>query len=101
MRSGNLLASLLLAASLPGFASTPAATSCEELAKLPLPNATISSAQSVAAGSFTPPGGQPMQVAAAFCRVSLTLTPSVDSDIKLEVWLPASGWNGKFQGVGN
>ncbi len=24
-----------------------------------------------------------------------------DSDIKVEVWLPANGWNGKFQAVGN
>ena len=36
-----------------------------------------------------------------FCRTALTLTPSSDSDIKVEVWLPASGWNGKFQAVGN
>ena len=36
-----------------------------------------------------------------FCRVAATLTPSSDSDIKIEVWLPASGWNGKFQAVGN
>jgi feruloyl esterase len=27
--------------------------------------------------------------------------PTSDSDIKLEVWLPASGWNGKLQGIGN
>jgi feruloyl esterase len=37
----------------------------------------------------------------AFCRVAATLTPSSDSDIKVEVWLPAAGWNGKFQAVGN
>ena len=37
----------------------------------------------------------------AFCRIAATLTPSSDSDIKIEVWLPASGWNGKFQAVGN
>jgi feruloyl esterase len=37
----------------------------------------------------------------AFCRVTLTLTPSSDSDIKSEVWLPLAGWNGKFQQVGN
>src|SRR5205807_2646929 len=30
-----------------------------------------------------------------------TLKPSGDSDIKIEVWLPASGWNGKFEAVGN
>jgi Tannase and feruloyl esterase len=30
------------------------------------------------------------------------LKPSVDSDIKFEVWLPPeSVWNGKYQGVGN
>lgn len=37
----------------------------------------------------------------AFCRVALTSKPSSDSDIKIEVWLPQNGWNGKFQGVGN
>jgi feruloyl esterase len=29
------------------------------------------------------------------------LTPSTDSDVRIEVWLPASGWNGKLQSVGN
>ena len=37
----------------------------------------------------------------AFCRVAATLAPSKDSDIKIEVWMPAAGWNRKFQGVGN
>jgi feruloyl esterase len=37
----------------------------------------------------------------AFCRVLATLRPSTDSDIKVEVWLPSSGWNGKYQAVGN
>ncbi len=37
----------------------------------------------------------------AFCRVAATLRPSADSDIKIEVWLPESGWNGKFQATGN
>ena len=54
-------------------------------------------------------GGGPVPAAAAqalrelpaFCRVAATLTPSSDSDIKIEVWMPASGWNGKFQAVGN
>src|SRR5207253_10201437 len=36
-----------------------------------------------------------------FCRVAATLTPSSDSDIKIEVWLPVSGWNGKLEAVGN
>ena len=37
----------------------------------------------------------------AFCRVSLTIKPTSDSDIKSEVWLPMGGWNGKFLQVGN
>ncbi len=82
-----------------------AAASCESLAALALPNAKITSAKIVAAGAFSQPAGRGAVAAAAslpaFCRVEATLRPSVDSDIKIEVWLPASGWNGKFQGVGN
>jgi len=87
-----------------------AATTCESLASLSLPDATITSAQQVAAGKFTPPrsseGAAPADTAAykdmpAFCRVAATLKPSSDSDIKVEIWLPASGWNRKFQAVGN
>lgn len=36
-----------------------------------------------------------------FCRVAATLKPSGDSNIKIEVWLPLSGWNGKLMGAGN
>jgi feruloyl esterase len=46
------------------------------------------------------PAAQRLFAAApAFCRVAATLTPTPDSDIKIEVWLPAA-WNGKFQAVG-
>jgi feruloyl esterase len=44
----------------------------------------------------------PYAMLPAFCRVAATLTPSSDSDIKIEVWLPDAGsWNGKFEAVGN
>jgi feruloyl esterase len=33
--------------------------------------------------------------------VTLKLTPCGDSDIRVEVWLPQSGWNHKLQGSGN
>src|ERR1700674_2167785 len=34
---------------------------------------------------------------ATYCRVSITLRPAADSEIKSEVWLPAaSEWNGKL-----
>jgi feruloyl esterase len=81
------------------------ATSCESLAAMSLPDATITLAQPVPAGGFKLPVSQgnpaTFQDLPAFCRVTATLKPSSDSDIKIEIWLPASGWNGKYQGVGN
>jgi feruloyl esterase len=116
-------------------ATSAYAATCESLASLSLPNTTITMAQTVAPGAFTPPpspsasaslagaqqrgggptpargrGGNPYADLAGFCRVAATLKPSSDSDIKVEVWLPASaqgsgeagrGWNGKLQAVGN
>jgi hypothetical protein len=88
--------------------TTPAANACEAMAKLTLPQAKITSAESVAAGALNIPGmGNSAQAAAlakslpAFCRIAVVSTPTSDSEIKIEVWLPASGWNGKFQGQGN
>src|SRR2546422_5079322 len=82
--------------------------SCESLIGLSLQNATVTSAATVAAGAFVPSGGAGRGNAAqqygalpAFCRVAATLKPSSDSEIKIEVWMPSAGWNGKFQGVGN
>ncbi|MEQ1910616.1 MAG: tannase/feruloyl esterase family alpha/beta hydrolase [Vicinamibacterales bacterium] len=142
--------------------TTIAPASCERLASLTFPNTTITRAEVVAAGAFTPPaaGGQqggglspalgPGRAAGAgpaappnaqggqggaaggipdvpgrvtlataglglgyngdrpnaqyrelpaFCRVTATLTPSATSDIRAEVWLPLSGWNGSFRGT--
>ena len=35
------------------------------------------------------------------CHVAATLTPSSDSEIRIEVLMPITNWNGKFQAVGN
>jgi feruloyl esterase len=83
-----------------------AAASCERLSSLALPNTSITLAQMAPAGGFSLPGTGPAAVQQfsqlpAFCRVAATLTPSSDSDIKIEVWLPAPAWNGKFHAVGN
>ncbi len=67
-------------------------------------------AQPVEAGAFTAPaagrGGRgpqanPYKDLPAFCRVAATIKPTADSDIKMEIWLPASGWNGKLEANGN
>ncbi len=78
--------------------------SCESLASLTLPNVTITKAEAVAAGGFTISagrGGGGVSDLPAFCRVAATLKPSGDSNIMMELWLPTSGWNGKFEANGN
>jgi feruloyl esterase len=82
----------------------PAPDSCEKLLPLTRPGTTITSAQTIDAGRFTPPNGRGSSTFGslpAFCRVEATLKPAPDSEIKVEAWLPASGWNGRFQAVGN
>jgi len=82
------------------------AKSCAELAALSLPNTTIATVETVAAGAFQSPvpafgPGGGFSKLPAFCRVTGSIKPSADSDIRFEVWLPAEGWNGKFMQTGN
>ena len=83
---------------------------CESLSKLSLPQARILGAEIVPAGAFKLPVELPpwmagaaaiFKVLPAFCRVTAQAAPSTDSDIRIEVWLPAENWNGKFQAHGN
>jgi feruloyl esterase len=96
---------LLLA---PSHAS--AQQTCGNLASLRIPNVTITLAQSI----HTPPDfdvpsvpgrlGTPagMKVSVPFCRVAGYATPSSDSHIAFEVWLPLpANWNGLYLGQGN
>jgi feruloyl esterase len=69
------------------------AGSCEDLATLALKGGTITTAVSVAAGVI--------RDVPAYCRVAATLKPTSDSEIRMEVWMPAAGWNGKFEANGN
>jgi feruloyl esterase len=100
---------LLLVIALSTAAS--AATSCEELAKLAVVHSTVTLAETVPVGQLklpagavpTFPGAPPPNFGnlPALCRVAATLKPSSDSNIKIEVWMPAEGWNGKLESVGN
>lgn len=87
---------------------TLAATPCESMASITLPNTTITVAVEVAAGKFLPAEGNARARNAgtyaglpAFCRVAGVIRPSSDSNVKFEVWMPLQGWNERFQGVGN
>jgi len=119
---------LLLTFAALGFALYPcdahaAPLACSSLMKLSLPQATITAAEEIPAGEYTPqgtggfgPGAGRLSDLPAFCRVALTVQPQ----IHIEVWLPASaksfggqarpgsstvaggggGWNGNFRGEG-
>src|SRR5215831_11473136 len=105
-RGSLLVMALAIAPSVQG-------ATCESLSSLSLPNATVTIAQSVPAGSFTTPFNATLINLPAFCRVAATLKPSSDSAIKIEVWLPGvaasaqgsgapgSAWNEKLLAVGN
>jgi feruloyl esterase len=76
--------------------------SCEALKSVSLPNATITAATFVSANAQQPAGrGAQGGELPAHCRVAVTLTPSPDSHIEMELWMPAENWNGKFLAVGN
>jgi feruloyl esterase len=100
-RAASVLSAALVT-SLVGISATPAAAAtCASLAGLALPDTTITAAQSVAAGTYTAPDGEVFADLPAFCRIAATLTPTSDSNIKIEVWMPYSGWNGRYLGTGN
>jgi feruloyl esterase len=83
MPPGALLTALV------GVGSTlAAAATCASLASLTLPDTTITAAQRVAAGTYTAPDGSVFTSLPAFCRIAATLTPTSDSNINIEVWMP-------------
>ena len=68
--------------------------SCESLTTLDLPDTTIVTATTVISGALLPGGSAaPFDV----CQVVGVVTPAIN----FEVWMPVTGWNGKFNGVGN
>jgi hypothetical protein len=85
-----------LAAMAVGFARL-ASADCAGLQNLPLPDTTISLAQSYAQGdAITMTVKAPVDL----CRVAGTIMPTSDSKINFEVWMP-SNWTGRYVQVGN
>ena len=92
-----------------GFASTSVYAAepnpCQELKSLTLEHVAITSVEEVSAGrSFSFAAtfiGLPFVKTPASCRVKGTIAPTDDSDIRFELWMPQTEWNGKFQGIGN
>jgi hypothetical protein len=108
-RKPVVLSTVSLVAMLLGTTAVRAATTCEGLINLPLPHGQVTAAQTVIGGTFnTPPGcttgstgcttntGLPQ-----FCWVAGTATPTNDSIINFEVWIPTDdSFNGKYEQLG-
>jgi feruloyl esterase len=76
--------------------------SCDALKALSIPTVTITAAEFIPAGAQAPAGrGGQGATLPAHCKVAAILKPSSDSQIGMELWLPAENWNGKFLAVGN
>jgi feruloyl esterase len=86
-------------------ASAQQADACQRLAAITLPNATITSAARVEAGTFSLPSGRQGSTATfadlrAFCRITTTTPIPPSSEAKSEYWLPIDGWNRELQPAG-
>jgi hypothetical protein len=99
---GNLLIvfAVLLIGSLP--AGSAKAATCAGLVTLSQPGSVlIAAAVPFPGGSFAGPDGTVYENVPPFCKVSAVLTPTTDSLINVEVWMPNPGWDGRFEGTGN
>jgi hypothetical protein len=100
---------VVFAAATSSFAEPISKESCERLASLSVANTRIALAEWVPAGGFKGPNevfsGRDMTAfykgLPAFCRLMAEAHPSSESNIKIEVWMPVSGWTGRLQGLGN
>jgi feruloyl esterase len=104
--SGAIAFALLVAEASIGPVARPAAQTrteaCSALSAQGAEGRTITAAEAVTSGSYTPIGTQDqIQNLPPFCRVAGVLTPTSTSRILFEVWMPLEHWNGKFAGVGN
>src|SRR5512147_719341 len=110
MRLACIAALAILLPSIALGQSVPAAGQCDSLVALSMPSMyggnalNVTLAAQVAAGAFPPPAAAGRAGGAAafaqlppFCRVVATLKPSRNSTIGMELWMPASGWNGKLE----
>lgn len=88
---------LLFVMAMIGMSLPALAEDCAGLAKMK----SVTVAEVVSSGTFTPEGAKAIEGLPEFCRVAATLDPSGDSAIRVEVWLPLKGWNERLLGTGN
>lgn len=112
-----LVLSVLVSSAVVGVFALPASSaqlvrqvaesaSCDRLRGLTIPDVRIESASIVPAGPMTVGARSERDSAAGptlpeHCRVAAVATPTTDSRIGIEIWIPVTGWNGKLLGTGN
>jgi len=100
-RFWSLIVCSAFLATLLSYVTAAAAVTCEGLVGVPLPQVTITTAQTVLPGSFVAPNGQVFNNLPGFCRVVAFATPTPQSHINFEVWMPINSWNKRFRGEGS
>jgi feruloyl esterase len=86
----------------PVVAAQPKPCDTATLAAVQLERASVLSATAIAAGTYTPAGSGALTNLPAFCRITAKATPTSDSLINFEVWVPSDqAWNGKMVTTGN
>lgn len=89
----TFVATLTVGTSASMAATADGGVDCQHVAAPDVPGATVESLTGVDKPAA---GGVP-----ARCEVDLYLThPSVGDHVRVAVWLPSSGWNGRYQGTG-
>jgi Tannase and feruloyl esterase len=85
-----------------GIVSSARASDCESLKDRTITAGLVVKARHVAAGEKIGEGPLALAAPRAFCRVQARLSPTADSDIQVEIWLPdTAGWNGKLLSAGS
>ena len=100
----SLLIKLVGFVSLLGLPLAAGATtrSCGDLAEMRTPHVSVMLAQELTAGDFKAPGASGRLTGLPpFCRVVVKMTPTADSVIGAEIWLPLNRWNQKLLAVGS
>lgn len=103
MRHGLLILTTVLAVAAAAAADADA-SECTTLRQMKLDHAVVTGAVAIPASTAVPLSDRQSLPGAktAYCRIQVTATPTPDSDIHLELWVPADDhWNGQFEQVGN
>jgi feruloyl esterase len=95
--------SLFLSAQAHAAARSPAPCELKAFTGLRLRDTSVTSAEAVTGGVLAPPGARASLTGLpAFCRIRGVATPTADSQINFELWIPAGEkWNGKLVATGN